>query len=226
MSAAHRRSQILDATLALAAEDGYRGMSVEAIARAAGITRPVVYGLFGDLPSLLRELHERESATALGQLAGVEPTRADPDGAAVEALRRFLAAVRAEPNTWRLILLPVDGMPDALRDRMQRDRALVLHRIEELVRWGVRARGGVGDRAAAEPVDVELLALAVRTLAEEAGRLVLTEPGRFPDERLVAFAAHLLAAVPHGVPAHAPPPAPGAHPPPSPVATAPPEAPA
>jgi hypothetical protein len=41
---------------------------------------------------------------------------------------------------------------------------------------------------------VELLAHTLLTAGEEAGRMVLTDPERFPPERLERFAAALLAA--------------------------------
>ena len=43
-------------------------VSIEAVARAAGITRPIVYRHFGDLGALLDALVERETLRALTQL--------------------------------------------------------------------------------------------------------------------------------------------------------------
>ena len=43
---------------------GTREQIAEAVAREAGITRPVVYGHFGDLRGLLEALVERETAVA------------------------------------------------------------------------------------------------------------------------------------------------------------------
>src|SRR5918994_6585818 len=64
-----RREQILDATLALVAEKGYESVSMEGIARVAGVTKPVVYDLFGTLADLLEALLKREEERALAQLA-------------------------------------------------------------------------------------------------------------------------------------------------------------
>ena len=73
MSSGERREQLLDATKALAVESGFHAVSIDAVAKRAGITRPIVYGHFGDLPGLLDALVERESARALGQLAEIMP---------------------------------------------------------------------------------------------------------------------------------------------------------
>jgi AcrR family transcriptional regulator len=56
MSAPDRRDQILDATQAIVDEQGFHALSIEAVARRAGISRPVVYEHFGDLAGLLEAL--------------------------------------------------------------------------------------------------------------------------------------------------------------------------
>jgi len=72
-----RREQLLDATLALIAQKGYESVSMEGIARKAGVTKPVVYDLFGSLADLLEALLEREEERALNQLAELMPTPAE-----------------------------------------------------------------------------------------------------------------------------------------------------
>ena len=58
MTAAGRRQVITDAAAVLFAERGYRGASVEEIARASGVTPPVVYEHFDSKRDLYRELLE------------------------------------------------------------------------------------------------------------------------------------------------------------------------
>ena len=79
MTGAERREQLLDATKAIAVADGFHAVSIEAVARAAGITRPIVYGHFEDLGGRLVALVERESRRALAQL----PETRRPAGRAV-----------------------------------------------------------------------------------------------------------------------------------------------
>src|SRR5947209_9756606 len=113
-----RREQLIDAALNVILKEGYRGVSIEAIAREAGVTRPVVYDHFANLARLLHALVEREEQLSLGQLAHVVP--ADPgDRDPVEffssGVRQFLEAVQSRPATWRLILLPLEGTPEIVR---------------------------------------------------------------------------------------------------------------
>ena len=74
MTGAERREQLLDATKAIVVADGFHAVSIEAVARAAGITRPIVYGHFEDLGGLLEALVERESR-ARAAPAPRDPTR-------------------------------------------------------------------------------------------------------------------------------------------------------
>lgn len=195
MPAPQRREQLLDVTLGIIVERGWGALSIEAVAREAGITRPVVYGLFDDLPGLLNALFERETQRVLAQLAGVIPTNPgerDPDDLLVESLHAFLGAVQEAPNTWRLVLLPVEGTPAVLRERVAGYRELVRSQLEQILAWGAKRRGGP------DWLDVELFAGIVQAVGEYAATLVLTQPERFPAERVVRFIAAMLAAVSRG----------------------------
>lgn len=62
MTAAARREVIAGAAAELFAERGYRGASVDGIARRSGVTPPVVYEHFASKRELYRELLERHFA--------------------------------------------------------------------------------------------------------------------------------------------------------------------
>ena len=104
--------------------------------------------------------------------------------------------MQAAPDTWRLVLLPVEGTPEALKERVAGYRALVRAQLEQILAWGARRRGGWGGRA--EFLDVELFAGIVQAVGEYAATLVLTQPERYPPERVVRFVAAMLAAVSRG----------------------------
>src|SRR5947208_8762259 len=103
-----RREQLLDAALSVILEQGYTGVSIEAIARRAGVTRPVVYDHFPNLGRLLCALVEREERISLQQLEEVvpdDPGGRDPVEIVASGVRSFLEAVAQRPATWRIILL-------------------------------------------------------------------------------------------------------------------------
>ena len=182
MTAGQRREQLLDVAKAIVAEGGFHAVSIEGLAREAGISRPIVYGHFRDLPGVLEALIAREGARALGQLAGVLPAalaEPDPDERLVQALGGYLAAVRDDPDTWRLVLMPQEGAPRMLHDQIARGRGAV---VEQLA-------------AALEPAatpDPELAARLMSAVADEAARLMLADPGRYPRERILELARWFL----------------------------------
>ena len=184
MSAAERREQLLDVTKAIVGEQGFHAVSIEAVARRAGITRPIVYDHFNDLGGLLTAMVERESVRALGQLTAVLPSQlaegADPRDGLLTAFRGFLEAVRADPVTWRLVLMPPEGAPAVLREQITRGRDAVVAVLAEFVRPGL------------DSPDPPVTARMLSALSDEAARMMLTDPREYPIERLMGHAEWLL----------------------------------
>jgi AcrR family transcriptional regulator len=189
MPPGQRREHLIDAALEVLLERGYAGISIEAIARAAGVTRPVVYDHFPNLNRLLHAVIEREERISLQQLDQVvpeEPGDRRPGELLATGVACFLEAVANRPATWRIILLPLEGTPPLVREHVEVGRARVLARIERLVRWAVERDELRRD------VDVELTARAIRDLSEQAGRMILTDPERYPPTRYVRFVQDFL----------------------------------
>src|SRR5437588_4743548 len=95
-----RREQLVDAALEVILAQGYAGVSVEAVARAAGVTRPVVYDHFPNLGQLLRAMVEREEHYSLVELDALvprDPGDRDPGELLATSVSRFLAAVAGRP---------------------------------------------------------------------------------------------------------------------------------
>ena len=199
MSAAERREQLLDVALEILCEQGSEALSIDAIAKGAGITRPVVYTQFGDLPGLLAALFEREEKHVLTQLARAIPIQVgevDPDDVIVNAIETFFTAVRERPYTWQIVLTPPQGVPRALYETVVARREAVIEQITPLIAWGVTKRGGpVG-------LDHRLLARIILTIAEEGGRLVVTQPDVYTPAMLTEQARVLVASLVVNDPAH------------------------
>jgi AcrR family transcriptional regulator len=192
MAPAQRREQLLDAALHVIVEQGYSGISIEAVARAAGVTRPVIYDHFPNLGQLLYELVEREERIALQQLKDVvpqNPGEVEPPELLRAGVRRFLDAVASRPGTWRIILLPPSGTPSIVREHVETNRDGALRRIEQLV------RSTLAHDELPDDLDVDLTARVIRDLGEEAGRMVLTKPEEFPPERYERFAESVMGLV-------------------------------
>ncbi len=209
MPAQERRTQLLDAALRIAVDQGFAAVTMDRVARAAGVTRPVVYGLFPDRGALLAALLERETGRAQAALAPVLPpvpgpdNEVDPDALLVAGIRAYLTAVRESPDTWRLVLFPAEGAPPELQAAVAASRTDSLHQISRLLTWGIAARrrdvprvDTAGLTSVLTPrVDVELFARMLVGLAEGAARMVLDEPDSWPVQRFAVFTEQMLDAL-------------------------------
>jgi AcrR family transcriptional regulator len=151
-----------------------------------------VYGHFGDLGRLLEALVERERTRAQEQLARVVPEELgerDARAALLAALRGYLQTVQADPDTWRLVLMPPEGAPASLREAIASGRRDVVAQLAAALGPGVTGSP-----------DPELTARTLSAVADEAARLLLTEPERYSLERIVAHARWLLGQLELGPP--------------------------
>lgn len=186
-----RREQILDAAIRIIVESGYQRLSIDAIAREAGVTRPVVYGVFDGIGPLAAALLDRQQARALEQLHQALPERpdlSDPDQFAADTVRRLVAAITGDPLTWRPVLFAHMGAPSEVRERVAGDWERVRAQIEGLLQLGLAVRGG-------PQLDAEVLSHAVMAVLEHFGRLILDEPDTFDVERLVSTVQGVLGAL-------------------------------
>lgn len=187
MPAGQRREQLLDVALSLIAA-GFDTVTMEAVAKRAEVTKPVLYDQFANRNELISALLDREAERATEQVIAALPTdfaTRTPDDAFADAVRVFVNAVVECPDRWRLVLLPPEGTPREFRAQVELVRAGVVAQIEELAALGLKERGGPDD------VDASLLGHAMLALAEMSGRLVLTDPEKFTPDRLVAFVTRI-----------------------------------
>jgi AcrR family transcriptional regulator len=190
LTRAERREQLLDVTKRVVGEQGVHAVSIDRVAREAGITRPIVYEHFSDLGGLLRALLDREGERALAQLASFMPHASDAGEDVIDALLRalesYLSAVRSDPVTWRLVLMPPEGAPEFLRARVEQARSAVVAQLAELIDRAYRPHGGQSSP------DPELTASSMSALSDHWARLMLTEPERFGIERILQHARWAL----------------------------------
>jgi AcrR family transcriptional regulator len=178
-----RRPLVLDAALGLFRERGYEGTSMESIARAAGVTKPVVYACYPSKEALFNALLQREEERVLNQIAAAIPATTgtgDLEATFVRALTAFLRAVAAAPDTYRVIFLGEGGGNAAVAERVRRGRQRQVEAIAVLARplLGGVEMDGDRDRTAL------LLGHVVVGLAEAGARAMLSEPDRWTPESL------------------------------------------
>ena len=99
--------RLQDAVGALILERGVEGLGVNAVARAAGVDKALVYRYFGDLEGLVRAYAEGEDFwPSLDELLGPERevlALEDPAQIGSEILRRHARALRARPVTLEIL---------------------------------------------------------------------------------------------------------------------------
>ena len=189
MAAEQRRTQLLDVTAELVVEQGFHAISIQSVARRAGITRPIVYEHFGDLAGLLTALIQREGARALDQVRATrlrDLTSGEPIELMLESLRAYLTAVEENPTTWQLALLPPEGAPELLRTSIASGRRAVLADLIDAVAPSLEPD--------IDGSDSELTARQLSAMADEYARLVLADPVRYTPQRLLRHARWFLEA--------------------------------
>ena len=161
-------------------------LSMEAVAKAAGVGKPVLYTAFRTRTELVSALLRREHQRGLEQvLAGMpeDLTVAGPAGAYAATVSAFLRVVLENPARWRLILTVPDSAPREYRDALRRARSSILGQAEELGKAGIALEPRL---ASLDPV---LLGHTMLSFAEMLGRLAVNDPDAYPRERLEEFAA-------------------------------------
>jgi AcrR family transcriptional regulator len=170
LRAAERRAQLLEVARRLFARDGYRGASMEAIAEAAGVTKPVVYQHF---PSK-RALYEALLAVDLGRLTDeLEDAFSQAEGNA-ERLRRgfraYLDFVDAHEDAFRLLFTEALALEADFQRRVAGFRAWVAERVAAII----AAEAGLAEPRA------RALAAAIVGMAESAAGWWLAERRPLP----------------------------------------------
>jgi AcrR family transcriptional regulator len=160
-------------------------LSMEAVAEAAGVGKPVLYTTFSTRTELVSALLRREHQRGLEQiLAGTpdDPTEPGPTGAYAATVSAFLRVVLENPARWRLILTVPEGAPLEYRDDLRRARSAILAQTEQLAKAGIALDPRLAD------LDPVLLGHTMLSFAEMLGRLAVNDPQTYPRERLEAYA--------------------------------------
>ncbi|MFB8275532.1 TetR/AcrR family transcriptional regulator [Nocardia colli] len=187
-----RREQVLDAALRLVTGHGYAAVTMEAVSREAELAKPRVYAAYPGVEPLLLALFDREGQRALATLAEAMPVFAedgDFDDILTAAMTNLLTAVTANPDSWRLLLLPAADAPSQVRERSEAARQFALDQLRALLEWGRDRRPGLAD------LDLELLAMSLLAAGERAGHQLLLDPEQFTIARYEQFARGMLAVI-------------------------------
>lgn len=160
-----REQQILDIAHACFAARGYAAVTMDEVAAAAGVTKPLLYTYFGNKERLYGACMERAGEALIATI--IEAIRAadGPTAALRDGLRAFFAFVDDDRDAWRVLFdetLPAGGEL-ARGVAAYRERLVALVADTQLAQLPERQR----ERVATE---VEALAHAVLGAAEALAR--------------------------------------------------------
>ena len=170
-----RRPQVLDAALRLFLKSGYEGTSMDAVAKAAGVTKPVVYACFTSKDELFRSLLAREEKRILGEVQGAfeGADLSDPDKTLVNGFTGFLRGVDKDPAVYRLIFFGEGGGNAAVAERVAAGREQQVEALSELAKGWLEAEAGSKSRTAIN-ANARLMGHVMDGLAESGARLLLS----------------------------------------------------
>lgn len=177
-----RREQLIEAALTSIRRDG-PGVSMQAIAAEAGVSKPILYRHFGDRGGLVAELAARFTKQLMARLRHALSQNNEPRLVLTATINAYIEAIEEDPDVYRFLVHRALGDDQRagqrlldLMEQISREVAVVL---------GEQLRAAGSDSGAAEP-----WAFGIVGLVHAAGNWWLTTR-TMPRERLVEYLVRL-----------------------------------
>jgi len=175
MKAAERRAQLLEVARRAFGTSGFHAVSMEAVAKEAGVTKPILYDHFSSKKDLylalidadLAVLHDSVRHALDAPIGNRERIRA--------SFEAYFDFVDEEADGFRLLMQETVGAERDFRERVEKVRDQILSEVADLI---VRESRGNLDRVHAETVAAALIGM-VETVAQR-------DPAASPERRKAA----------------------------------------
>jgi AcrR family transcriptional regulator len=191
-----RRPLVLDAAMEVFLEHGFEGASMEAIARAAGVSKPVVYDCFVSKDELFKALFQREEKRVMEEVQRALPEEATAKGAEAaiaEGITAFLRAVAEAPKSYRVVLLGEGGMNASVARRVRAGRRQQVEAAAEAARTRLDPEGKMDER------DARFFGEMLVGVSEAGARALIAGDSEWtPEELGPRLAKVVVAALPSG----------------------------
>jgi AcrR family transcriptional regulator len=172
-----RERQLVELAEQLFSERGYQGASMDELARRAGVTKPIVYDLFGNKDGLFRACLARSADRLATAVAEAVRAQDDPEARLHAGGLAFLRFATEHRVAWELMM--ETRFSDAALEVRRRQAALVHELLRELAPPGVDER------------ELEVAAHAVNSAYEGVAHWMWEHPD-VPLERLADWTVELL----------------------------------
>jgi AcrR family transcriptional regulator len=172
MRAPERRAQLLDVARKVFGNSGFHAVSMEDVAKEAGITKPILYDHFSSKKDLylalldedLADLHDKVKEALDSPVGNRERIRA--------SFQAYFDFVDEQADGFRLLMQETVGAERDFRERVEEVRDRILSEVADLI---VRESGHTLDRQHAEVVALGLIGM-VETVAQN-------DPGAEKEKR-------------------------------------------
>jgi AcrR family transcriptional regulator len=172
-----REQQLIELAERLFSERGYQGSSMDELARRAGVTKPIVYELFGNKDGLFRACLERSADRLAVAVAEAVRAERDPEARLRAGGLAFLRFAADHRVAWQLMM--ETRFSDAALEVRRRQAELVHELLKEMAPVGVDER------------ELELAAHAVNSAYEGVAHWMWEHPD-VPLERMADWTVELL----------------------------------
>jgi AcrR family transcriptional regulator len=177
MRAPERRRQLLDVARKVFGSRGYHTVTMDSVAREAGVTKPILYDHFESKRELYLALLEADLANLQKRLAeGIENSRGNRERIRA-SFQTYFDFVDEHAEGFRLLMQEAVGGDRHFQDLVFKFRDEVLARVTEVL---VRESKGNLDRDQAQDVALGLIGMA-ETVAQNNPGAPKTERSRTVD---------------------------------------------
>src|SRR2546421_12698721 len=156
MRGPERKAQLLRVARQVFGAKGFHGVSMEDVAREAGVTKPILYDHFSSKQALYLALLDADAQTLEDR---IRAALAAPTGNRERIRASFQAYfdfVDEHAEGFRLLMQETVGAEDDFRQAVEAFRALILSEVADLI---VRESRGRLDRVHAETVALALIGM-------------------------------------------------------------------
>jgi AcrR family transcriptional regulator len=130
-----REAQMVAAAERLFAEHGYHGVSMDQIATASGITKPMLYDYFGSKEGLFLACMERARGRLFGAIGSAVRGAGDAESALRAGIHAFLTVANDQRATWPVLFGEGGRFNEAASSIRAEQAGLIAQLLRELPGW-------------------------------------------------------------------------------------------
>ncbi|RIK11450.1 MAG: hypothetical protein DCC49_00680 [Acidobacteria bacterium] len=174
MRAPERRLQLIDVARSVFARSGYFGATMDDVAHAAGITKPILYQHFASKKALYLALID-EAAFEITK-AVWDGTEGKPDALSMAAggMRAYFDYVKYHPDSFRILFSDAQADQEIM-ERIDSIRSVIAERVAQLISNSIFADWP-------DEQQIQIVATGIVGLAEMVGRDWIVADKASPEE--------------------------------------------